>query len=467
MLDEFMKPDISKIRPLETIFFEILRAERKAIAIAFVLTLCVLAALFPVVPKYYSSAATIVMSFADEDVVSEGARAPKGPVDVGAILTQVQIIKSRAVLEQVVTRLRLLEDPVYNPGLSAKGWRAKLFGSESGRKDPLYDAVSILQRHLEVEQDHKAYTVTIRINSPDPLKASLIANSIAEVYRETELGTRRESVKRMTDGLGQRYAILEEKARRSREALQGFIAEFPVVEPAWAASAERELAALSEEHARAALASSEVAARARALADMAEAGTADGAPEVLNSRIIQLLKERELRINNSNRIGVSEHELAEIKRDINAEVRRLVNAVQSEAAIARTREGRIRAEIERLRAGLSERARLELRLAELRKESETDDAVLRDAAVRFKTQTHALELLEPGIKIVSPAVPPTLPSFPSLPLFGAGAVLSALIAGVAAAFCSRAAKAGRRFAGLTPARWARGKPQLVKKEDVV
>lgn len=102
--------------------------------------------------------------------------------------TQYEIIQSRPILHQVIDNLNLQQK-----------WAEK-YGGEGGqlRKD---DAYLILSRSVRVNQYRDTSLIDIQVYRESPEEASLIANEIANVYREQRLSVKRREVKRAVDAL--------------------------------------------------------------------------------------------------------------------------------------------------------------------------------------------------------------------------------------------------------------------------
>jgi len=379
------------------------------------LTLAGLSAVFPLLPRSYRASALLMVRPADPS----GPQAANTPLDDAAIQTQVQIIKSRGFAEAVVGSLHLQDDSRFHQG------RVVWWSAGEG-------VAAAVQHDLEVDHDRRAYTIEIGFTDRDPAMASQVANTAAALYLDRLMRLRRETLRNLIDGQGQRFDLVRQQAAQSRQALRDFLLAHPEADPVWAAGEDHALQSLNEQLADAIAENAEAQARAKTLAEMARLGTADAAPEVLASPIVLALKEHGLRIPAGSRPGLTQSELADVRRDLVAESDRIIRGAQTAATIAAGKETRIRGELEALKTRLAERRRQEPKLAALRDDSESDEAVLRDIAIKVKSQGHAAGLMIADAQLVSPAATPLHPAFPQAPLYGLGAVLTSLLAGAAA-----------------------------------
>lgn len=115
--------------------------------------------------------------------------------------TQFEIIKSKAILYQVIRDLNLQEE-----------WGREM--TSDGSRLSLEHTHRILAGSLSVEQHRDTSLIAIRVYRTDPAEAARIAQHVAEVYREYRLSVQRRTTRRgldaMENELQKRKALLEE-----------------------------------------------------------------------------------------------------------------------------------------------------------------------------------------------------------------------------------------------------------------
>jgi polysaccharide biosynthesis transport protein len=126
--------------------------------------------------------------------------------DTSAVLSEIEILKSRALAEKVVRKLGLVVDPEFNVDLRQPSALVRIgaalvsklgFGSPGApstasqpdsslipRPTPadieMAKVVRILQRHLDVTPEGRSYVIRVSFDSEDAAKAAAIANAYAE-----------------------------------------------------------------------------------------------------------------------------------------------------------------------------------------------------------------------------------------------------------------------------------------------
>lgn len=130
--------------------------------------------------------------------------------------TQYRIIQSRAVAQRVVDALGLQNDPDFL-GVGTKG-------DEQARLQRMteLDAVSILQARLSVVPQKDTRIVQVRVEDPDPERAALLANEVADAYIAESLALKLRTSESASAWLEERLTDLETKSKQSELALFDF-----------------------------------------------------------------------------------------------------------------------------------------------------------------------------------------------------------------------------------------------------
>ncbi|HEY6168614.1 MAG TPA: von Willebrand factor type A domain-containing protein, partial [Verrucomicrobiae bacterium] len=139
------------------------------------------------------------------DVSGIGAARSTTAYDSYHIQTQLDRIQSKPVLAETINRLRLDEE-----------W-AKRSGGHEKLKDS--DASDLLRKKLSVQVEPKTGLIDIKVKSDKPEEAARIANTIAEVYRETREKERQELAAAGTRKLARQLQEQEQKIANAKEEL--------------------------------------------------------------------------------------------------------------------------------------------------------------------------------------------------------------------------------------------------------
>jgi capsular exopolysaccharide synthesis family protein len=179
------------------------------------------------VPKYSSTTMLAIQenepSLVDIQSVVSGVSS-----ESEAINTEIEVIRSRGLMERVVAKLSLLEDPEFNPSLV----QPSLFSVSSlflllGRdevvptEEELFNnAVKILLARTSVSAKRQTYAITISVTTEGKEKSQKIANTIAEEYRQDQVRVKFETLNEGVTWLSERVVELEHEIQERDAALK-------------------------------------------------------------------------------------------------------------------------------------------------------------------------------------------------------------------------------------------------------
>ncbi|NOX37003.1 MAG: polysaccharide biosynthesis tyrosine autokinase [Calditrichaeota bacterium] len=129
------------------------------------------------------------------------------------ITNQVEILRSRALAEQVV---RTLESASYRDSL-------QIFQpNDEGEYMTLRQQVTWIQRHMEVAPHKESDIIEIRFQAGSPFEAAKICNVIAETYRKLNREFNRSEFRELRQFLERQLREKGEELRKSEEALKEY-----------------------------------------------------------------------------------------------------------------------------------------------------------------------------------------------------------------------------------------------------
>lgn len=431
----------------------------RMIAVA-VLVIAGSALVYPRIPRRYQAYAQIVLRPAGQEGVIDFSREARNSLDESAIDSEIEVLSSPGLAGELARRLRLAEDPEFNPSLRPEGKLAGIKHAATSALEalglvPESDLVQsggtslkarenrIVERelstHLDVKRDRRSYVLRVGFWSGDAGKAANLANTLVAAYLRNQLERKRAALSTVTDWLAQRVADLEQKHDLSQQAVYAYLTESGLADASIQTSLQQQLATLSSEVALAHSGTVATQARARSLLELQRGGMLDSAPEVLASPVVQRLRERLVTLNagvgsisGSGPGGALQPAVNELRQAIDAEAGRILRGAQAEATAGLVRESQLRAEIARISADLTARQVAERRLDTLRREERTDRSALDEARTRQRAEAGKSDILQPDADILARAEAPLRPAFPNALLAGFGTLALA----VAAAFAS-------------------------------
>jgi polysaccharide biosynthesis transport protein len=396
-------------------FLSILRARRWVALPIFLLIVGAAVGLSLVLPKQYTATATLVVDQTRPDPIA--AAIYGGNPSPAFMATQVDVLKSDRVAQQVVRKLGLTEDPK-----AREAWMKATEGAGS------LEAwlIEKVQLPLDVKPPRESNVISVGYKSSDPVNAATMANAFAQAYMDVTLELRVDPAKQYSSFFDTRSKELRVNVERAQAKLSAYQREKGVI-IASDGQLDVETARLNELSSQL-VALQAVAAESSSRQAQAQAGTADRLQEVINNPVLSNLRgditHAEARLQElTSRLGDNHPQVIEAKANIaslrtrlDAETRRVTGSLGVANTINRQREAEIRASLE------AQRARV-LRLRTAREEGavlirDMENAQRAYEAVLARLNQTSLEsqTTQSNVVMLAQAVPPVLPSSPKVVL---------------------------------------------------
>jgi len=427
-----------------------------------VITLVGAAIVFSLTPRY-SAESSVILDGRKTQIVDMQAVMSGLPADTAVVRSEVEVIKSSDIAEQVAKKMNLIAMTEFNPRLAGSQgigvivvpfrWLASevadLFGSEPASpadltQSDLDEATRILQSKTNVYNDGRSYILKIRVESQYPKLAADLSNAYIDVYLNAQLEAKFEAVKRANTWLSDHLADLRGKAEASDRAVQAFGAAHNLT-PSHGASVNSQQ--LSELNTQLVLASADLAekdANIKQIQTSLKTRGVSAAAQVLSSPLIQNLREQEsalmtheadlatrYRPEHPAMINIKAQE-RDLNRKIQDETERIIHGMEGELVASQAKVHTLRASIAALQTGPQNEAQVQYN--ELQREADANRALYENLLNRYKQTSAQEDIQQADARIVSRAVIPNIPSFPrKSPLIG-GVFLASILMGVFAAF---------------------------------
>lgn len=412
-------------------------------------------------PSRYTAKSTLMLDTRTTQVTDFESVVSGLTVDEAVVRSEMAILSSRKLAYRVVESLKLQDDPEFNPQL-----REKLAEQENGGAKPLLErilgnlglapekkgdgqpypinrVVTNVLNNFDVDNDGKSYALTIAFTSEDPEKAARIVNAWAEQYLVDQLEVKFEATQRANAWLSERLAELKEKVTIADNAVAAAREKYNIVEtPEGDNLSTRQLTELSSQLVIAQSDRSQAEARLRQTQELARSNNGiDSVAEVLNSPLIQKLREQEADILRreaelSSRYG-DRHpdminvrsELRDMRRKISEEVARIISSLQNDLAVARSREATLRQRISEAQNQVAFSNRAQIQIEQLEREAAANQTLYESFLNRFK-QTGQENMQQADARVIARADVPENPSKPKRSLIMMAAVVASALLGV-------------------------------------
>jgi uncharacterized protein involved in exopolysaccharide biosynthesis len=376
----------------------------------------------------YSAATRALIEREGPRVVNIQEVTPAGGESLEFFQTQIQIIRSRPVVQRVIEGLGLLER---RPDLAAS-------------KDP----VETFLRSVSVEPVRNTRLVEIRVEDTDPNAAAEIANAIANGYVRQTLELKLNAARGALTWLTTQVSDLKAKVNDSELNLQRYR------EQAGLTSAEekqnlaaKKLGEFNSGYIDAKAKRLELETRLNEVKKGAQNPEAlESSPLVINNPLIQRLKGQlvELEVQRSKLLKTYrdkhpevlkiQSQIDEITQRIREETNRLVQSLESEYNALKARENAMAQAVGQYREEVQGLAKKEIQYGILKREADSNQQLYDLLLKRLKETGLSQGLDTNNVRIVEPAVVPVRPIKPRPALnLALGAVIG-LVVGLSSAF---------------------------------
>jgi capsular polysaccharide biosynthesis protein len=161
-----------------------IKRDWRLIASIVAVTMALACLVIPLIPRQYSATALVYPNLFS---VEQAKLTPKGSIDASSLVTsEARLIVSDAILEAVVTRLKLDGMPgVIAPRSWVSGitsWIRTLILPETRNHSPFDRQVALLRNRVDVAKDTRSYLISISFAAGSPDEAAAVVNAIALEY---------------------------------------------------------------------------------------------------------------------------------------------------------------------------------------------------------------------------------------------------------------------------------------------
>src|SRR5882672_6115741 len=321
-----------------------------------------------VTPRYKSEARILVDGRENVFLRPSGERnEERTSLDAEAVTSQVQLLLSRDLAQEIIKKNKLAERPEFDPvlqGLSPVKSLLALFGI--GR-DPF--SLTPEERVLDAYFDRltayavdKSRVIVIEFQSRDPELAARVANSIAEGYLVVQQGARQEQAKSAGQWLSGEIDNLRKRVAEAESRVEDFRSKSSLfVGTNNTTLSNQQMGELNTQLNNARALKSDAESKARLIREMLQSGKPIEASEVLNSELTRRLSEQRVTLraqlaeqsstllDNHPRIKELKAQLADLDRQLREEASKISRSLDSDARIAGGRVEGLSASLEQLK----------------------------------------------------------------------------------------------------------------------
>ena len=482
-----------KVIDLEAYWTVVMNAKWKILGFSFFITL--LAAIFVagLTPIYRASTSLLIKTSTDNTISIDSVL----PLDTSRqdyFLTQFEILKSRAVSEQVIDRLDLASNKEFIPddkvdvtAKLTKFIRSLLpIGNDLSEEQNVFDArsekvelINTFQQNLTISPIRNTQLVDISFDAKNPKLAALVANTVTDIYINQEVLGQFNSTKKAADWLEGRLDELRLNLENSINNLQAYrIKENLIdIESSGVRSiASDELESLTESYLQAKQARFEAEtlylfvsnAKGNDINYLMSLSEISQHPLITNIKSIENLTQQKVselsfRYGNKHpKLVAAKAQLAAIQSELQQQADKLVKGIAKELQAAKNNEQRFIKELEKEKLKYQEITSTEQGYLKLQREVDANQNLYNTFLTRYKETEITTGLEVQQARVIDKAEVPLLPVKPNKKLlvlvafvasFGFAVVLAFVLDALNDRFRTTSeieSKLGVRLLGLLP-----------------
>lgn len=376
-------------------------------------------------PRYTATAALALESREEQVIDLESVMAGLGS-DQATVNTELEVIRSRRLVEKMALELDLVNDTEFNAALRP----APLLSGQSiarllGRPAPatltdqeiLDDVVLALLRRITVSNIRESYVFRISAISEDRHKSAAMADTLAALYMRDQLQAKFEATEAATTWLTERVAELKVELARAETAVKELNAQTDLISPETLMALNRQLKELRERTILAGVTASEARARAVKMRAAQELGDLPAmAAAAADPELIRTLE----RINEDQPLGT---------HLFDTRFEQLLNRLGIEAARQDAQAETLRKSVASLERQIESQSEDLLALEQLEREAEASRLIYEYFLARLKETSVQQGIQQADSRIISNAMVPREPSSPRLGMVLSLATLLGLMIG--------------------------------------
>lgn len=380
-------------------------------------------------------------------------------LDNSVVQTQVNVIRSAAIIGNVIDKLDLINDPEFNPRVSVPedeveeenpvivivntgidtlkslidGAKQMLLGDDGDNtevyiKDEMkerYGVIGAVQGRVTV-RGVGGYVLQISVETESPKKSALIANAIAEEYRLDQIERKYATTRNANIWLSERIEVLREELIKKSARVEEFKRENNWIEASGQTINQSQLSDVSAQIIAARAQLAEARAQYENIQRVIASGDDIGAVEAavrsntiadLRRQYSQIVRRKaELEGPYGDRhpeIIKVNRELADVENQINAELERVALSVRNDLIVKVERVASLERDFAELEKRYQASAEVGVALAQLEREEAATRKMYDAFLSRFKATEETENLEEEDVRVIAAARPIYTPSSPN------------------------------------------------------
>jgi uncharacterized protein involved in exopolysaccharide biosynthesis/Mrp family chromosome partitioning ATPase len=367
--------------------------------------------------------------------------------------TEVAILTSLNLADQVIERLDLTHKPYFNPDAhrSDDFW-SRLLGRGQQADRPLAEVkAAVTDRYLQslsVHAGDRSRAVDIAFVADNPQLAADLANSLAEVYIDDQIRAHRQAMAQESDWLTDHVEELRQRVSEAQRRLEQFKSQHGVLDANGGTFLDRQIVDYNQQLTTTQIGLAQAEERARQLERLGrQDSAAESTSSAIDSPILQRLRDEEMMDarqvaelsvslrDGHPRLGAAKAQLESVRGKITIETRRLIDAAENQVTLSREQESALKARLD----DLNRQYQGQVASSETLKVLEVDLKTTTEMYGAMLNRLREASALDDRVdaaraRVISPAAPVNRPIAPRKGPLVVGAAAGATMVGLLMAF---------------------------------
>ena len=422
----------------------VMKSKWKIAGFAFFTTLLVAIFVAGLTPIYRSTASLLIKANTENTVSIDSVYS----LDTSRkeyFLTQFEILKSRAVTEQVIDRL----DLAYHKEFMADdkvGLVTQLKGAiksflpikdERTHEEDVFDArrakvqlIGAFQQKLSVSPIRKTQLVNISFEAQDPKLAALVANTVAEIYITQEMSGQLNSTKKAANWLKNRLDELRFNLEKSITDLQEYRIKENLIDiktKGVRSIASDELESLTDSYLKAKNIRFEAETISLFVSNVKgnDIDSLMSLPEISNHPLIKEIRSVEIESQGKLSLMLSRYgkkhpkliaaksQVAAVKKQLSLQAKKLVKGIDKELKASKDNERRLAQELDKEKKKFQQVTNKEQGYLKLKREVDANKSLYETFLTRYKEMAITTDLEVQKARVIDAAEVPLYPAKPN------------------------------------------------------
>ncbi len=411
-----------------------------------------------VTPRYTASASVLFERILTADRGMQSVLAGLGDDDA-AMQSQVALLNSSDLALRVIARMDLGEMPEF-----AASPATPKVAQAGGLSAANMESLEKFRKRLNVENIPGTRIINLSFSSADPSVAAETVNTLATLFMQDQRQSKFGAISDTAKWLSSQVSALRERVAAAELEIETFKLDAGLAGRSGMTLSDQELSSLNAQLIESRAQATEARTRLSQVRSLlASPDGIDSAAEVLDSSLIQRLREQESALlarmaevgaelgDRHPRLLQIRAEAEQVQGKIDSEIAKIVNALEYQYNIASAREQAIKSSLSSATGQLETSASSTVQLNAMEREVAADRVLLSTMLERLKQVSSQVDSTgqESDARIIAPALVPIEPSFPMtagiIALAFIGSILLAAMIALVREFADRTIRSAQQM----------------------